>query len=82
MALAKLIFTINFAQHSLKWVWTNFQSKFVTKSKILCRNRDVSTNHNHYKTNARGTGARHSEKLPEKPNFHYGAHPKSTGVLY
>ena len=27
-----------------------FQKKFVTKSKILCRNTSVSTNHNHYKT--------------------------------
>ena len=27
-----------------------FQKKFVTKSKILCRNKNVSTKHNHYNT--------------------------------
>ena len=49
MALAKLIFKINFAQHSFQWVIDKFPRKFVSKSKILCRNSDVSTNYNHYK---------------------------------
>ena len=52
----------DFARHSLQWIWTNFQRKFVVKSKILCRNIYVSTNHNHYKDMG-GDGMPNSESV-------------------
>ena len=54
VALAKLNFQIQFCTTLIAMDMDKFQKKFVTKSKILCRNKNVSTNHNHYNIKLQG----------------------------